>query len=75
VNTHDGHLSINREGDIRRANHPEKKADREYFGECPGPVLEDFLGPSGESDYLACWRLKDAATDRTRLLAYQGVCT
>jgi len=75
VNSSDGHISINLKGDIRRAKQPETEEEQEYFGECPDPVLEDFLGPDGKSDYLACWRLKDRTSNKTRLVAYQGVCT
>jgi hypothetical protein len=75
VNTSDGHVSINQKGDIRRADSFETREDHEYFGACPNQVLKDFLGPTGESDYLACWRLRDGATAKTRFLAYQGVCT
>lgn len=75
VNSSDGRLSISQKGDIRRANHPKTEEEQAYFGDCPDPVLADFLGPTGESDYLACWRLKDGTSNKTRLVAYQGVCT
>lgn len=75
VNSSDGRMSINPKGDIRRAKEPETEEEQEYFGDCPDPVLEDFLGPDGKSDYLACWRLKDETSNKTRLVAYQGVCT
>ena len=29
----------------------------------------------GESAYAACWRHQDAATGKSRLLVYEGVCT
>ena len=75
VNSSGGRVSVNLNGDIRRANHPKPEEEQEYFGDCPDSVLADFLGPTGKSEYLACWRLRDGTSNKTRLVAYQGVCT
>jgi len=75
VSSSGGRVSINRNGDIRRADDAETEPQPEYFGDCPATVLTEFLGPAGQSDYLACWKLVDGTTKRPRQLAYQGVCT
>lgn len=75
VSTSDGYLAINQQGELNRADQTDLREDMEYFGDCPDPVLAEFLGPNGASDYLACWTLNDRGSGKTRLLAYQGVCT
>ena len=75
ASTSDGYVSINQQGKLRRADRTEPREEMDYYGDCPDPVLAEFLGPDGKSDYLACWALNDRASGKTRLLAYQGVCT
>ena len=50
--------------------------ERKRSGSTASPVPSCNTTPYfGESAYAACWRHQDAATGKSRLLAYEGVCT
>jgi hypothetical protein len=61
-------FSVATDGSIAK----EKKQSGSSASAVPSCKTKPYFG---ESAYAACWRHQDAATGRSRLLVYEGVCT
>jgi hypothetical protein len=61
-------FSVGTDGSIAK----EKKQSASAASPVPSCKTAPYFG---ESAYAACWRHQDAATGKSRLLVYEGVCT
>ena len=61
-------FSVGTDGSIAK----EKKQSPSTAAPLPSCITTPYFG---ESAYAACWRHQDAATGKSHLLVYEGVCT